>query len=567
MTAANDNQTGRNFLSFLRWGQQWLEVSGYRVGDIQSDQPVALAPDATLLGNIFAPKVTIAGLLCGAAVTHELRVQQEGQIWGDVFAMSVRIEPGGRIQGWISSIDDTSYQSLYNDGVLPDSSSPDHFQLPAEIVEGNLLGRSDIHLELLHYLQAETAAALAARAELERSFEQRLSEVAGEAAGRVTSLSDLLDNARSELATLKEQFAVSQEALHRGNAQIERQTNELAVARELLTEQNQELETLRQAHSALKLDFEQRQAAKTEVDAQLQDRLRQVETLSDRVHSLETALQASLQHTAEQEESLIRWQELAEVTEGQVQALEKELNAARMRVQESSKVIEMLREQRRQAEKEWEKAMAELDNLRQQETQPLASQDGLVASGALTEATDRVTSLKGALAEAEQEHLEQVLWYKASLETTRAELEQTRRLAVQQQGHLVRLQSELEAKEALIGKWKTAAEQMRASMEEQEQSLKALQQQLEKEQKGREDVERQGKLRLEAGESEIRQYIQATEAQGKQLAELRTALVERELQLKRARAVVEKQAQFIQQMKQVTSERLGRLEAQLARQG
>jgi chromosome segregation ATPase len=566
MTAASDNQTGRNFLSFLRWGQQWLEISGYRVGDIQSDQPVALAPDATLLGNIFAPKVTVAGLLCGAAVTHELRVQQEGQVWGDVFAISVRIEPGGRIQGWVSTIDDISYQALYNDGVLPDSSSPDHFQLPAEIVEGNLMARSDIQLELLHYLQAETATALAARAELEQSFEQRLSEVAGEAAGRVTSLSDLLNNARSELAILKEQIEESQENLRRGNAQIERQTHELTVARKLLTEQNQELETLRQAHSELKLDFEQLQASKVEVDASLQDRLRQVETLSDRVHSLETALQAGLQHSAEQEESLIRWQELAEVTEGRVQALEKELNAARMRVQESSKVIEMLREQRRQAEQEWEKAVAELDNVRQQETQPLASQDGLMASEVLAEATDKVSNLESALAEAEQEHLEQVLWYKASLETTRDELEQTRRLAVQQQSHLARLQSELEAKEALVGKWKTAAEQMRDGVEEQEQGLQALRQQLEQEQKGREDVERQGKLQLEAGEAEITQYIRATEAQGKHLAELRAALVERELQLKQAQTMVEKQAQFIQQMKQATSERIGRLEAQLARQ-
>ena len=566
MSAASDNETGRNFFSFLRWGQQWLEVSGYRVGDIHSDQPVALAPGATLLGNIFAPKATVAGLLCGAAVTRELRIQQEGHIWGDVFATSVRIEPGGRIQGWVSSIDESSYQALYNDGVLPDSSSPDHFQLPAEIVEGNLLARSDIQLELLRYLQAETAAALAARAELEQSFEQRLSEVAGEAAGRVTSLSDLLNNARSELATLKEQIDESQDNLRRGNAQIERQSNELTATRSLLTEQNQELENLRQAHSEVKLDFEQLQAAKVEVDAHLQDRLSQVETLSDRVHSLETALQASLQHSAEQEESLIRWQELAEVTEGRVQALERELNAARMKVQESSKVIEMLREQRRQAEKEWEKAIAELDNVRQREAQPLASQDGLMASEVLADATDKVSSLEGALAEAEQEHLEQVLWYKASLETTRDELEQTRRLAVQQQSHLGRLQSELEAKEALVGKWKTAAEQMRASVAEQEQHLRALQQQLEQEQKGREEVERQGKLRLEAGEAEITQYIRATETQGKQLAELRAALVERELHLKQAQSVVEKQAQFIQQMKQITSERIGRLETQLAHQ-
>ncbi|HEX6383849.1 MAG TPA: polymer-forming cytoskeletal protein [Anaerolineae bacterium] len=566
MTAASDNQTGRNFLSFLRWGQQWLEISGYRVGDVHSEQPVALAPGATLVGNVFAPRVMVAGLLCGAVVTRELRVQEEGQVWGDAFAVSLRIEPGGRIQGWVSSIDEHSYDSLFAEGVLPDSaSSPDHFQLPGEILEGSLLPRSDIQLELLHHLQAETAAALAARLELEQSFEKRLSEVAGEAASRVTSLSDQLNSARAELGALKEEIAESQENLRQRNAQIERQTNELTVARGLLTKQNRELESLRQAHKTLELELEQLHGAKAEVDTHLRDRLREIETLSDRVHSLETALQASLQHSAEQEESLIRWQELAEDTEHRAQSLEKELNAANMRVQESSKVIDMLREQRRQAEKEWEKVMAELESLRGHETRPPAAEDGGTLNEALAEATDKVASLESELAEAEQEHLEQLLWYKASLETTRVELEQTRQLAIQQQSHLARLQNDLEARQALLEKWKAAMERVRAVQDEREQRLHALQQQLEQEKKARQDLERHTKFQLEAGEAEIGQYIQATEAQGKQLAELRATLVERELQLKQARALVERQAQFIQQMKEATSKRIDRLEAQLAR--
>lgn len=48
-----------------------------------------------------------------------------------------------------------------------------------------------------------------------------------------------------------------------------------------------------------------------------------------RVESLERALQASVEHNAEQEEALLRWQELAQATQEQVRCLEDRLEQVR----------------------------------------------------------------------------------------------------------------------------------------------------------------------------------------------------------------------------------------------
>src|SRR5690606_25819485 len=65
--------------------------------------------------------------------------------------------------------------------------------------------------------------------------------------------------------------------------------------------------------------LEQREAALLEAELQIRDleqrltvALGQAEKLSGRVESLEGALQASVQHGVDQEEALVRWQELAE---------------------------------------------------------------------------------------------------------------------------------------------------------------------------------------------------------------------------------------------------------------
>ena len=78
-------KNGHGFLDRLRFwrqGQTWLEIVGYHVEDIYADQPVAIQEGATLVGNVFAPRLVVAGLLSGSAVSGEIRVEKKRSNFG-----------------------------------------------------------------------------------------------------------------------------------------------------------------------------------------------------------------------------------------------------------------------------------------------------------------------------------------------------------------------------------------------------------------------------------------------------------------------------------------------------
>lgn len=573
MSATNNNRNGRGFLSFLRRGQQWLEVNGYHVGDVQEDKPVAVTAEAAVVGNIFAPKIIVTGQLYGSTVALETVVEAQGQIWGDVYTASLKVEPGGKIEGWINSLQESSYHTLHTAGSIPqrdkDPAVPNPLELPAaDLLETDFHVRDPAEIDTLSRLQMEAAAALAARTELEQSFEKRLSEVAGEAAAKVSSLNEKLDTTSAELTALREQVAQLEETVQLRDEQVERQANELTVAQDLLAERQHELEKLTQVHQEQTQEFEEVTAAKAKTDTALHEANKQIDALNDRLRGLESAFQASLQHSSEQEESLMRWQELAEVTEKKAEKLENELQALQLQITESGRVTEMLREQRRHAEKEWEKAKAELEALRQRDTKPLTS------SRALSDATAEIEQLQADLAEMEenaQEYYEQLLWYKASLETTRLALEQTRQTASKQENALDDLKAKVAEKEKLAEKWRTKATRVAEKANQQKEQFAALQskvkaidQQATVEKETIQSELRQTRARLDAHVAEIEEFQKQVMKQGKHLAEIQARLVEREIQLKQVRETAEKQAQFIQRMKKVTTDRIKSLTKQLA---
>ena len=94
---------------------------------------------------------------------------------------------------------------------------------------------------------------------------------------------------------------------------------------------------------------------------------------------------------------------------------------------------------------------------------------------------------------------------------------------------------------------------------------------LESEKKNLQVTIRETKAQLDAYEVEIERFEKATQNQGSHLAEIQSTLVERELQLKKARAnlqkakgMIDKQNEFIKHMKKVTGERIRSLQAQVA---
>lgn len=564
-TAAASNGHGLlDRLRFWRRGQTWLEIVGYHVEDIHADQPVAIQEGATLVGNVFAPRLVVAGLLTGSAVCREIRVEKSGQVLGDVFTVSLTVMAGGNIHGWASSVDDADYSALAEAGHLPDEAELLRHENGGDLPEGQLLNRNEAQIEALHHLQAEAAVALAARAELEQDFQRRLTELAGESTNTIAHLKQELTELRAELTTKQTQLDEAQEALRHRKSQVERQANELGIARDLMTEQNDELATLRQQHTQLQNNHTQLQTEKTAVDDELETAVREITTLRDRIHSLEVAHRASLVHTAEQEESLIRWQELAEITEKKAAALEAELKKAQLQISESSSIIELQREQRRAAEKELEKALEELTDLREQSADPLTK------AAQLTEAEARLNSLEAELADAEHAHFERVLWYKAELEASQATAVAAQKQAAEQADMLTQLEDALQAQQDLVTEWRMAAAEAEATLANRQAEWNARHEKLVEDSMGLQTIIREQKMQLEASENELSRFLSQTNAQGQRLAEIHARLVERELQLKQAvnqlkqaRGMIEKQNQAIKQIQQKASERIRTLQAQL----
>ena len=326
-TVEGKERDGRFFFRAFGRKQVWLEVSGYQVGDIDVDQPVWVATGSTLVGDVIAPQVRVSGLLTGTIVTQETIVEAGGHVWGDVYTIRLQIEPGGKVHGWISTISEEEYETRRRGepmaGEAPEESAT------GEEGEQELAPRDREVLDALHLLQKETAVALAARAELEQSFDQRLSELAGEALARAASLDEALEATREELARLQPQLARLEEKVQTSDEHIASQAKELAVARELLVKRQQELEQLQETSTRQRQTIKQLQAAKRESETSLESAQEEIEQLQERLHNLETALQASLQHTSELEDSLMRWQELAEITDARVRELEAQLGGER----------------------------------------------------------------------------------------------------------------------------------------------------------------------------------------------------------------------------------------------
>ena len=570
LTEPMPEQNGHTLLERLRFwrqGQTWLEIVGYHVEDIYADQPVAIQEGATLVGSVFAPRLVVAGLLTGSAVCHEIRVEKSGQVLGDVFTVSLSVIAGGNIQGWTSSVDEDEYAKLTENGRLPDDHDLPGQENGHDLPEGQLLTRNEAQIEALHHLQTQAAMALAARAELEQDFQRRLTELAGESTSTIAHLKQELTDLRTELNTKQTQLDEAQEALRHRKSQVERQANELGIARDLMTEQNDELAGLRQQYSQLQSGHTQLNTEKTAVDDELDTAVHEINTLRDRIHSLEVAHKASLMHTSEQEESLIRWQELAEITEKRASDLETELQKNQLQLEESSNTIGMLREQRRAAEKELEKTIEALNELREQSSNPLEKAEQLATAEA------RISSLEAELADAEHAHFERVLWYKAELEASQTATATAQQEVTEQAAQLARLEQAIQSRQAKVAEWQTAVAHAQAMLESKQSEWNALHEKLVEENMGMRTVIQEQKIQLEGSENELNRYLSQTTAQGQHLAEIQARLVERELQLKQAigqlrqaRGMIEKQNQAIKQIQQKAGERIRALHGQLAKQ-
>ncbi|MCB8989457.1 MAG: polymer-forming cytoskeletal protein [Ardenticatenaceae bacterium] len=564
MATMQSKQNGRKLFSRSRRQEQWVEITGYRVGVIQLDEPILIGSDAHVVGDVIAPKIQVAGLVHGSTAALDTTILPEGQVWGDIYTSQLQIEPGGKVRGWVCSLNEEAYQQLRLDGIVPEAdpvqNDPD---IPAE---AKVTLRSNAQINVLRQLQNEAASALAARAELEESFDQRLQEVAGETAAKVNLLSEETHQLQTQLTEQQRALEAAQENLGVRETQFERQSDELAIARELLEERNTILDTLRQENETQVQTIADLQVKKAALEERLHNTELKVDDLNKRANSLEMALQANLTHSAEQEDALVRWQELAEATEKRATELETELRKLQFQAEENNRLLDMLQEQRRVMEKEWEKALEELESLRKKETEPLSeSSTKLLAriDDMETQLTDmaalqvQVVDLESAI----QEQEEQLLWYKASLQTSRHELDQLRQTNGEQTVKLAELEAGLIEQRSAAQKWQHRAEEVRNALQKRERALASLQDEREEMQ----EAVRHGRLQLEAHEAELERYLQEVHKQGKYLAEARNLLIDRDLALKKAQTKINKQAETIAEFKQVAGERIKQLQIDLGR--
>lgn len=368
-------QADRGFLArILRLG---LKISGVHNGDLRVDTSVSVPAQSVVIGAIIAPRVEVRGLVRGDIFAREIIVHAGGQVWGDIYTRACQVFLGGHVRGRLNTLDEADFsladmpamflESGDGDGEMPASPSP-----PTAIPEA-----PSPQLILIHRLENEAATALAGRAELEQAFEQKLAQKAGDAVAEVFTLrhelqatrADLqtthqsLQETRLDLAARESELAAETGLRTQLEADLSRSQAEHAAAAQALNDQQEATDLLRQQKAVLESDWRQT--------------LEELRQMTERAHNLESAMQASLLHSAEQEEALLRWQELAEVTESQAAELQHALQAAQLELEKQTTLAATLREERAELRRQLTQTRAERDALAQAEEAQAAAEAAL----------------------------------------------------------------------------------------------------------------------------------------------------------------------------------------------
>ncbi len=172
--------------TFLKRGRDWLEISVYSVGDIQTEKNIFVSNKGCVVGQVSAPRIVISGIVFGNVTGLEVIVETGGQIWGDVLAASMELGPGGKLHGWFSALDEGTIDLLRaGDLDRGDLLDPGLGTMRADIlarfpeadlVPGVQSEAKEEKLAIWGQLRAEAALATVARAEIEAAFERRVNE-------------------------------------------------------------------------------------------------------------------------------------------------------------------------------------------------------------------------------------------------------------------------------------------------------------------------------------------------------------------------------------------------------
>jgi chromosome segregation ATPase/cytoskeletal protein CcmA (bactofilin family) len=613
MTVLNTKPQSRGLITragaLFRRRRNWLEIPGYHVGDIFSAEPVHVTATAAVAGDVVAPKVVVEGLLYGSVGAWEVAVAASGSIWGDIYAGAIEVEPGGKVQGWVSTVDEPTYQALLNgQSSLRALTAADEADLLADLEARGLsallpngsLVEPVNRLAILRRLQAEAGAAILARTELERNFDQRLSELADEALAEAATLRQDVTVAHDRLSAAQGQLQEWDSAVLQRDEQIAGYVAELAEVRDSLSHKSVALAKSNAVGEQQAAEIATLAAAREQLARQVEELVLQAEAMAEKLENRENALQGSLQRAADLEESLLRWQELADTTEKRAGDLEVEMKNVRLQAEESARSYEKMRAQRRKLQLAWDEASAEAlswktragqlqedveelrlegDEMRQRLSEQPPASDTLVAEreglrAELLKMKGQAEALEKRLAGAEAEvqaYYDQLLWYKASLKTSTLELEQLQKQVAEQAAELEQLRTESGQRQGQVETWKTNIGRMTEMLYGAEERIRTLQaevttlkDQSEEEIQSLREALRQRQLQLEAAEVEVDGYYSQFEAQSNRLAEAQATLVEREVALNRSHTQAAAASHELAALKELAGKRIRTLEEELA---
>ncbi len=575
MTESASNPNRRRIFSLRKRETQIQEqqIRGRQTGNIRSDESVVIEEGAVITGDVTAPQIRVAGLLHGTAVTYDLIVTRSGQIWGDVMASQIQLEPGGQIQGWISTIS-------------PDEPLPDNEKTPTVTARlPELPEDSDIPStrdaspnNLMRHLQNVAGKAQTDYTTLKKEFEQRLEARAGDALEKSRAYTKELSTIKRELRKVEKELAKAKTELTDHETTINQQIAELAEAEVKTDEQRQKLDDYKKSYEASIKEQEALKEAKNVTEMTLLETLREVDALNEQIHTLEATLQTSIQRTVEQEDALLHWQELAGKNQEQITKLEKEVETLNRQLEENALATGKLREKNGRLEFELQQALDEMTALRNQ--LPDATTEEM--QFALADSRQQIATLNGLLEESKQaveEANERNMWLKANLKTAQRSLEESRIIVTRQTALLEAIKAEKEGGEQTAGKWRTAVEEMAARLQEREKEFQSIEtqytertKQLEAQIASLEEEFHNKQLQVATFEDEVEHNLTQMDEQGQRLAEIQATLIERELaikqinqELKQARNKIAWQANFINKMKRISSETITVLEARLAK--
>jgi chromosome segregation ATPase len=386
-------------------------------------------------------------------------------------------------------------------------------------------------------MQQEAGKALHTYAILERDFTEKFEAATGDALERADALEEALNAMRTERIALLAELEAAEDNLKAREDELAEQALAFQALHEERREEAEALKDAKQEARSARGQLAALQAVNRELESRLAQTLETADRLRSRVDSLESALRASVQHNAEQEDVLLRWQELAETTQEEAGMLRSKLTALELELVAREGELVSLRDR---AERSGADSKAE---------GPAHSSEHDAQATAEDRRSEEGKALDAALAGLQQQQ-EQILWYKTSLHAAENQLRAAQQGTLKLEQQVAEAEEAATAAAALAEKWKERLGHVSDLLYESEKKVKAFEdgevpsraavrrQLEEREARVKPLVSNQRRLEdeLATAARQLKELQEQLEARNRSLAEMRVEIEQRQRDAENIRA-------------------------------